>query len=100
MDIAKSASIGTELGEAQVAQNDVAWAPGASRSRQPFQSSVVTLAVVRCSAAAQNLADEAVKKYPKDTFVNDVDIPVAEAEIAIQQHQSAKAIQLLQIAEP
>lgn len=51
-------------------------------------------------AGAKKLADEAVHKYPKDTLVNKVIAPAVEAEIAIQRHNPAKAIQLLQVSVP
>jgi serine/threonine protein kinase/tetratricopeptide (TPR) repeat protein len=99
-DIAKLAFIEAEFGEAPAARKDVAAALAVSRSRPVVEQSAVALAVAGDLAGAQKLADEAVKKYPKDTFVNNVYVPAAEAEIAIEHHQAAKAIQLLQAAAP
>jgi eukaryotic-like serine/threonine-protein kinase len=89
-----------EFGESHAARKDAAAALALSRDRRTLSVSVRALAWAGDLVGAQKLADEAVHKYPKDTFVNNVIIPAVEAEIAIQRHDPAKAIQLLQVSTP
>jgi serine/threonine protein kinase/tetratricopeptide (TPR) repeat protein len=97
---AYAATTEAPFGESQSARKDAAAAVAFSRNRVALSWSAVALAWAGDLAGAQKLADEAVRKYPKDTFVNDVCIPAVEAEIAIQRHDPAKAIQLLQVSAP
>ena len=86
------------FGESQAARKDAAAAVALSQDRGTLSSSAVALAWAGDLASAQKLADEVVHKYPKDTLVNNVIVPAVEAEVAIQRHDPAKAIQLLQVS--
>ncbi len=52
----------------------------------------------QCGALAQSQAmiDELILRYPKDTQLNEVVVPLARAEIECQRGNCAKAIQILQ----
>jgi tetratricopeptide (TPR) repeat protein len=88
------------FGESQSARKDAAGAVALSRDRQTLSASAVALAWGGDLAGAQKLADEAAHKYSKDTLVNSIIVPAVEAEIAVQGHDPAKAIQLLQVSAP
>jgi DNA-binding winged helix-turn-helix (wHTH) protein/Flp pilus assembly protein TadD len=95
-----AATIEAVFGESQSARKDAAAALDISRDRVDLSESAVALAWAGDLAGAQKLADEAVHMSPKHTFVNEIIVPAARAEIAIQSHNPAKAIQLLQVSAP
>jgi eukaryotic-like serine/threonine-protein kinase len=47
------------------------------------------------SAKAESLADDLNKRYPQDSIVNFIYLPVIRAQIALIKHDSAKALALL-----
>jgi serine/threonine protein kinase/tetratricopeptide (TPR) repeat protein len=47
------------------------------------------------SAKAESLADDLNKRYPQDSIVNFIYLPVIRAQIALNKHDSAKALALL-----
>jgi predicted Zn-dependent protease len=66
--------------------------------RTPLSFFRAGIALALCGEAtqAQVLNDEAVKRYPKDTLVNEIYLPVIRAELEIQRGNRAQAIQMLQ----
>ncbi len=100
LDMATLTLIEAEFGQTDAARRDAATALSGSRSRVVLDPLMVALAAAGDPAGAQKLVDEATHKYPKDTILNGVYAPAAEAEIAIQRHDPAKAIQLLQASAP
>jgi len=60
----------------------------------------ITLAVAMCGDAAQtqSLLDELLRRYPKDTLINRLWIPVIKAALELQRHNPTEAIQLLDAA--
>jgi eukaryotic-like serine/threonine-protein kinase len=100
LDIGFSALAEADFGENQAARKDAAAALAVSRESRASALLAIALAEAGDLDGAQKLADEAARKYPKDTLINDVAVPEAEALIAIQRHDPAKAVQLLQVAAP
>ncbi len=49
---------------------------------------------------AEALADDLAKRFPQDTLVNAVSLPLVRATMEIQQGNAPKAIELLQPATP
>jgi tetratricopeptide (TPR) repeat protein len=72
----------------------VSMAPG----REALQSAAITLAASGAAAQAQSLIDELAKRYPLDTIINAVSLPVARAALALQRGEASKAIDLLRPA--
>jgi serine/threonine protein kinase/tetratricopeptide (TPR) repeat protein len=63
-----------------------------------FTQVLGALALARAgdSPQAQKIADNLAKEFPVDTAVNSYWLPVIRASLAINQHEPAKAIELLQ----
>jgi eukaryotic-like serine/threonine-protein kinase len=55
------------------------------------------LAFAGDSAKAESLADDLNKRYPQDSVVNFIYLPVIRAQIALNKHDSAKALALLRL---
>src|SRR5438876_1204375 len=51
-------------------------------------------------SAAQKLADELAKRYPKSTFANGVTVPVIRAAIELRRNQPNQAIEFLKATMP
>jgi serine/threonine protein kinase/Flp pilus assembly protein TadD len=60
----------------------------------------LTLALALCGEAsqAQSLVEELVKRYPKDTLINGLWLPIIRAALELQRHNPTEAIQLLEAA--
>jgi serine/threonine protein kinase/tetratricopeptide (TPR) repeat protein len=58
----------------------------------------IALALCGDAAQAQALNDEAVKRYPKFTIVNEIYLPLVRAAIELQRGNRAQVIQMLQAA--
>ena len=59
-----------------------------------------TSAITTDTARGQALADDMVKRFPEDTFVQFVYVPMIRAQLWIARHDPAKAIEALQAAAP
>lgn len=57
-------------------------------------------AITGDTAKGQALADDMVERFPEDTFVQFVYVPMIRAQLWITQHDPAKAIEALQAAAP
>jgi len=66
----------------------------------PVIVTIASMEYARCGALAQaiELSEEAVKRYPKDAQVNEIDMPRVRAELEFLRGNRIKAIQLLQAA--
>jgi eukaryotic-like serine/threonine-protein kinase len=49
---------------------------------------------------AQALADDLAKRFPANTLLNAVTVPIIRGEIEIERHDPKRAIELLQVATP
>jgi tetratricopeptide (TPR) repeat protein len=60
----------------------------------------MALGVAMCGDAAQtqSLLEELMRRYPKDTLINRLWIPVIKAALELQRHNPTEAIQLLDAA--
>ena len=60
----------------------------------------LTLALALCGEASQtqSLVEELVKRYPKDTLINGLSLPIRGAALELQRHNPNEAIQLLETA--
>ena len=86
------------LGHCRQGRADLARAASLPRTPLSFLRVGIALALCGAAAQAQALNDEAVKRYPKDTIVNEVYLPLIRAALEIQRGNRTQAIQMLQTA--
>jgi len=67
-----------------------------SRDLSNLQQAASALAVCGQSAAAQTLVDELTKRFPLDTLLNNVTIPVIRAQLELNRGNAAQAVTLLE----
>ena len=82
------------LGQCQQSRDDLARAAASPRTALSYFRAGFALAL--CGDAAQALTDEMVKRYPKDTLVNEVYLPLIRAAMELQRGNRTQAIQMLQ----
>jgi len=70
-----------------------------SRDLSNLHHSANALAACGQAAAAQSLVDEMQKRFPQDTLLNSVSIPLIRAQIALARGNGAQAIEFLQSAD-
>ena len=71
-----------------------------SNSREVQYGAALTFALFGDSSRAQTLADDLEERFPEDTVVRFSYLPVLRARIALDQGDSARAIEILQTATP
>jgi eukaryotic-like serine/threonine-protein kinase len=71
-----------------------------SNSREVQYGAALTFALSGDSSRAQTLADDLEKRFPEDTVVRFSYLPVLRARIALNQGDSARAIEMLETATP
>jgi len=71
-----------------------------SGGRDVQYPAALALAVASDVVQAQSLADDLGKRFPEDTFAQFNYLPTVQAQLAINAHDSAKAIEVLQAAAP
>ena len=71
-----------------------------SNSREVQYGAALTFALSGDSSRARTLADDLEKRFPEDTVVRFSYLPVLRARIALNQGDSARAIEMLQTATP
>jgi eukaryotic-like serine/threonine-protein kinase len=77
------------------ARKQAAVALALSNGRDVQYMAAAALAFAGDSAKAESLADDLNKRYPQDTIINFIYLPVIRAQIALNKHDSAKALALL-----
>ncbi len=82
------------LGQCQQSRDDLARAAASPRTALSYFRAGFALAL--CGDAAQALTDEMVKRYPKDTLVNEVYLPLIRAAMEIRRGNRTQVIQMLQ----
>jgi serine/threonine protein kinase/tetratricopeptide (TPR) repeat protein len=87
-----------EVGHLDQSRKDAAAALALASDRYTRVLGALALARAGDSAQAQKIADSVAKEFPVDTGVNSYWLPVIRASLAINQHEPAKAIELLQPA--
>ena len=92
---AESALRGAAFG--QCAQTTVAAARASALEHNRVSLPRVALALAMCGEASQTqlVVDELVRRYPKDTLINRLWIPVIKAALELQRHNPADAVQVL-----
>ena len=58
--------------------------------------SAIALSLCGDIGAAQSLVDELTKRYPKDTLINSIWLPVIRAAIELNRNNPVQAVQLLE----
>jgi len=84
------------FGNAAQAKSDAAAARAESRGRDVETAAALAYALGGGVAQGQSLADDLAKRFPEDTLAQFEYLPEIRAEIALDQHASPKAIEVLQ----
>jgi len=84
------------LGQCQQSRIDIARAIALPRTPTSLFRAGMALALCGNAAQAQALNDEAVKRYPQNTLVNEINLPLIRAAIELQRGNRTQAIQILQ----
>jgi eukaryotic-like serine/threonine-protein kinase len=87
-------------GNTREARQRVKAALDLSRGQDVTYSAAYVLAMSGDSASARRMAEELNKRFPEDTLVQFIYLPVLRARIALQEKDPSKAIAELQIARP
>jgi eukaryotic-like serine/threonine-protein kinase len=88
------------FGNALDARRSAAAALEVSKDREVEFPTAFALALSGDSARAQTLADDLGRRFPEDTSARSSELPALRALLAMNHGDSAKAIELLQIAVP
>jgi eukaryotic-like serine/threonine-protein kinase len=86
------------LGHCQQSRTELARAAALPRTPTSLLRAGMALALCGAAAQAQALNDEAIKRYPKNTFVNEINLPLIRAALELQRGNRTQAIQLLEPA--
>lgn len=97
---AKGALSEALLGNAQEARSRARSRAGLALPREAQYATALSLAVAGDTSRAQILADDLARRRPEDTLVQFHYLPTIRAQIAINQGQPAKAIEMLQGSVP
>jgi serine/threonine protein kinase/tetratricopeptide (TPR) repeat protein len=97
---AEEALRGAVFGQCQQTKADTAQALTLERNTVSLTRSALALALCgeasEAKGQAQPLIDELMKRYPKDTLINSIWLPVIRAAIEINRNNPAQAAQLLE----
>jgi len=95
---AEEALLGAIFGQCQQTKEGAAQALALERNTVSLTRSALALALCGGAGPAQPLIDELTKRYPKDTLVNSLWLPVIRAAIELNRNNPAQAVQLLETA--
>ena len=84
------------LGQCQQLRAEIARAAALPRTPLSYFRTGIALALCGDAAQAQAQNDEALKRYPKNTLVNEVYLPLIRAELDLQRGNRTQVIQMLQ----
>jgi tetratricopeptide (TPR) repeat protein len=87
---------GAVFGQCQGTKADTAQALTLERNQLTLSRSAVALAVCGQVSQTQSLTDELTKRYPKDTLINFLWLPLVRAAVEIDRNNPSQAIQLLE----
>src|SRR5258705_7991080 len=91
---------GAVLGQCKQSKADMAQALTLKRNQFSLTRSAIALALCGEASEAkgqtQTFIDELTKRYPKDTLINSLWLPVIRAAIEINRNNPAQAVQLLE----
>ena len=88
------------IGDPKRAQDDAPPEMGPSAIRETQYATALALALVRDDKRAQAFTDNLGKRFPEDTLVQFNYLPTLEAQLALNRHNSSKAIEVLLKAVP
>jgi tetratricopeptide (TPR) repeat protein len=86
------------FGNLAEARRDAVSALGLSTHRDAQGGTAVALALAGNAAQASALADDLGKRFPEDTVVQFNYLPTVRSQIALRQHDAARAVKVLQAA--
>jgi tetratricopeptide (TPR) repeat protein len=88
------------FGNIPQAREQVAKAMAMARTRWATLGEAMAMAMLGDVSQGEALAQDAAKRYPKDTWVNDVGLPFLHAGLELQRGNPARAVEALQPAIP
>jgi predicted Zn-dependent protease len=88
------------IGDPKPAQDDAPPEMGPSAIRETQYATALALALVRDDKRAQAFTNNLGKRFPEDTLVQFNYLPTLEAQLALNRHNSSKAIEVLLKAVP
>lgn len=89
-----------KLGNTAEARQKISEALAASQDRDTQQIAMVQLAELGDASRSQKIAEQLVRRYPSDTLLNKVWVPVSQAFTDLQHNQPAQAVTHLEGAAP
>ena len=95
---AEGALRGAVFGQCAQAKTSAAQSLALKRNQVSSTRSSLALALCGDAAHAQSLVDELTRRYPKDTRINGIWLPLIRAALELQHSSAAQAIELLQPA--
>jgi eukaryotic-like serine/threonine-protein kinase len=90
------ALLGAVFGKCQQAKADAAQALTLERNTVSLTRSALALALCSEFGQAQPLVDELTKRYPKDSLINLLWLPIIRAAIEVNRNNPAQAVELLE----
>ncbi|HEV2422523.1 MAG TPA: protein kinase [Candidatus Acidoferrales bacterium] len=98
--VASDAVNETLFGNATEGKKSAAAALAQANDKNIEAAAALAYAFAGDTAQAQSLATDLAKRFPEDTIVNFNYLPAIRAQIALNEHDAAKAIEILQAAFP
>jgi tetratricopeptide (TPR) repeat protein len=89
---------GSVFGKCQQTKADTAQALTLERNTLSLTRGAMALALCGEVGQAQSLIDELTKRYPKDTLINSLWLPVIRAAVEMNRNNPTQAVQLLEAA--
>ena len=90
--------LGALMGKCQLTKESIARGLALSRAKFVLSAAALTLACCNEAGQAQSLIDELQKRFPKDTPVNTVFIPVIRATTEMNRGNTTQALEMLRPA--
>src|SRR5437660_7246564 len=88
------------FGDCRLVKDQTAKALGISHRQLTMVNAGNALATCGELSQAQTIIDELVKRFPKDTVLNKILLPLVQARIELHRGNPAQAIQLLEMTRP
>ena len=104
-DVAAQIAVGAAardalLGECRQVSERTAKALGMSRGQLTMVLAATALAACGGFGETQTIIDELVRRFPTDTLINKVSLPLVRARMELRRGNPAQAIQLLETTKP
>lgn len=90
----------TLFGNAAEGKKSAAAALGEANDKDVEAAAALAYAFAGDAAHAQSLATDLAKRFPEDTIVNFNYLPAIRAQISLDEHDAARAVEILQSASP